>query len=366
MVAAEQEIASSWIIQKNKNIQSLQAPGWASRSDVFFVVLFQSLLLICSGLLFLLRFLSRSDPTPEFLSFQFYYYVNFFLAFASDALQWPYLYAFYESIGFSKEEITYQVAVYFLAAAASAPLIGASANKWRRKHSGFYYGVATTVGCLTAYSQNFWILLFGRICSGISMAVLSTGFEAWMVTEHLLLGFRGEWLYSTFCGLSFGAPVVMLAMSAVANLGVHIAGAGFTAPFYLSIIPAVAITILSILERPTMSADPGGTSVWVTMRSAWTILKQDKILVLSAFLETTCGVPLLVVPLLWAPTIIDDGRSIPLGLFFACMAACAMIGSTLAGILVQGGALHQQLYSLLPYQCIAGLALAIPIGTQVR
>jgi hypothetical protein len=44
--------------------------------------------------------------------------------------------------------------------------------------------VLYAVSCLTKFSGDVRLLVFGRVCSGIATSLLYSVFEAWMIAEH--------------------------------------------------------------------------------------------------------------------------------------------------------------------------------------
>lgn len=46
-------------------------------------------------------------------------------------------------------------------------------------------------------SRNFFSLLLSRIVSGLSMSILASAFESWMIREHMSIGFPSDWIPKT-------------------------------------------------------------------------------------------------------------------------------------------------------------------------
>jgi len=62
-----------------------------------------------------------------------------------------------------------------------------------RKANCVMFGVLYSVACLTKLVNNYWILMLGRLVSGIATSILFSAFEAWMVHQHhAVCDFVGE------------------------------------------------------------------------------------------------------------------------------------------------------------------------------
>lgn len=46
------------------------------------------------------------------------------------------------------------------------------------------YGVIYGFACLTKHFSSFWVLLVGRIASGVATSLLFSAFESWLVHQH--------------------------------------------------------------------------------------------------------------------------------------------------------------------------------------
>jgi hypothetical protein len=62
------------------------------------------------------------------------------------------------------------------------------------------YCVTTSAACLLLISSsNFFVLLLSRVVSGLSMSILASAFESWMIREHMHIGFPSDWITKTVC-----------------------------------------------------------------------------------------------------------------------------------------------------------------------
>lgn len=55
------------------------------------------------------------------------------------------------------------------------------ADKWGRKLMSIAYAVTYILACLTKLCSSFWLLMLGRLFSGVATSLLFAVFESWMV-----------------------------------------------------------------------------------------------------------------------------------------------------------------------------------------
>ena len=80
------------------------------------------------------------------------------------------------------------------------------------------YCIIYAVACVVKNSSDYRMLLFGRICGGISTSLLYSTFETWAVSEHRRLGLPEHLL-----GKLFGDATAMNAgMAIVGGLAAHV------------------------------------------------------------------------------------------------------------------------------------------------
>lgn len=53
-----------------------------------------------------------------------------------------------------------------------------------RKTMSIMFGILYSLSCITKLWNDFYVLLIGRLLSGIATSLLFSVFEAWMVFEH--------------------------------------------------------------------------------------------------------------------------------------------------------------------------------------
>lgn len=123
-------------------------------------------------------------PPPEFRTFQWRYLVVWALAISADWLQGPYVYALYESYGFTSREIAELFVAGFGASMLIGSFIGVITDAWGRKRMSIAYCCLYAASCATKHSSSYSFLMLGRILGGAATSILFSAFECWMVSEH--------------------------------------------------------------------------------------------------------------------------------------------------------------------------------------
>ena len=102
----------------------------------------------------------------------------------ADWLQGSYIYALYEAMGYSLDDIAILFLIGFLSSAISAPFVGMLTDYYGRRSGCLLFCVLYFGSCLTKFSHHFIVLSLGRVLGGISTALSQTAFESWLVSEH--------------------------------------------------------------------------------------------------------------------------------------------------------------------------------------
>jgi MFS family permease len=254
---------------------------------------------------------------------------------AADWLQGPYIYALYEDYGFGKSDIALLFICGFFSSMVFGTFVGAVADKYGRKTMSVLFGVFYSLSCITKLWNDFYILMLGRILSGVATSLLFSVFEAWMVYEHNKRGFSAEGLSQTFSYATFGNGIVAilsgLASSAVAD---HF---GYVAPFMM----ALGLLVLgSIIVFVSWTENYGDTSVDVsgTFSNAINALKSDSKVIILGIVQSLFEASMYTFVFMWTPALQEEeaGKSaepLPFGLIFATYMVAIMIGSSVFKIL---------------------------------
>jgi Sugar-tranasporters, 12 TM len=131
----------------------------------------------------------------EFDAFRRQYMIVYLVIMLADWMQGTHMYTLYLSYNVN---ISALFLTGFLSGAIFAPFLGSAVDKFGRKRSCIAYCVLEIIINTLEHSQNFSILLFGRVLGGVSTNLLFSAFESWMTTEHRKKGFPEEWLSRTY------------------------------------------------------------------------------------------------------------------------------------------------------------------------
>mmetsp|Transcript_45152 Transcript_45152/g.54727 ORF Transcript_45152/g.54727 Transcript_45152/m.54727 type:complete len:191 (-) Transcript_45152:30-602(-) len=112
------------------------------------------------------------------------YLTVYLLATLSDWLQGPYVYALYDSYGYSQHDI----AVLFVAGFGSSMIfgsfIGGMADAGGRRNFVIIFAFIYAASCLTKHVKDFNVLLIGRLLGGIATSLLFSVFDSWLIRAH--------------------------------------------------------------------------------------------------------------------------------------------------------------------------------------
>jgi MFS family permease len=142
---------------------------------------------------------SRLKLHKDFDSFRRQYIVVYLVIMLADWMQGTHMYTLYLSYNVNVSAL---FLTGFLSGALFAPFLGSFVDKFGRKNSCIVYCLLEIIINTLEHSQDFGILLFGRVLGGVSTNLLFSAFESWMATEHRKRGFPEEWMSRTYSEVS--------------------------------------------------------------------------------------------------------------------------------------------------------------------
>ena len=325
---------------------------------------------------------STAAAPPGFASFQKLYLAAYLCMVAGDWMQGPYVYALYDSYGFSQQAIAVLFVAGFGSSMIFGTVVGSFADKLGRKKFALVYVAAYIMSCLTKHFNSFPVLLLGRFLGGISTSLLFSVFDAWMINEHNSRGFDPALLSDTFTKAIFTNSVVAIASGLVANAAASLsplarfssegsltkpfqaaftAGdgsimmGGFCAPFDLAI--AILLVGGSIIfhywgENYGARSDSSGGEAesFSAIKNGIAAVKNDEKILLCGLISSLFEGSMYAFVFMWTPALQgagasgghrllsgDDGddEGLPFGLIFATFMVCCMAGSSVFGIFVK-------------------------------
>jgi len=181
---------------------------------------------------------AKKDLHDKYNAFRGEYLLVYNVIMLADWMQGTHMYTLYLSYNVN---ISALFLTGFLSGAIFAPFLGSLVDKFGRKRSCIAYCVLEIIINTMEHSQDFTILLIGRILGGISTNLLFSAFESWMTTEHRKKGFPEEWLPRTFSEASIGNGVMAIVAGILAQVLEDYLG--HIGPFQ----GAIALTVLALV-----------------------------------------------------------------------------------------------------------------------
>ncbi|XP_022741427.1 molybdate-anion transporter-like isoform X2 [Durio zibethinus] len=172
-------------------------------------------------------------------------------------------------------------------------------------------------------SPSFWL---ANVCLSLATSIFSFSFETWAVVEHDK-GHRQDVLNDTFWLMTFFESASLIGSQVIGNwmVGSNLEN-GIASP-------STAAILLAIVGIICMSRDYDGTPQTVMYKdykvSFYTYILGDRRIWLLACAQTCLHFSIAVFWILWAPTLVADGREVYLGLIYPCVLGARMLGSTL-------------------------------------
>jgi len=306
-----------------------------------------------------------------FVKFQNTYLSVYLLAMFGDWLQGPYVYALYDSYGFSSDDIATLFVAGFGSSMVFGTFIGSLADKMGRKKFATLYCMLYILSCFTKHSPNYWVLMVGRILGGIATSLLFSVFDSWLVAEHNARGFDSDLLGDTFSKATFGNYLVAIVSGLIANYAAEakpltrvsdmIYTGGFCSPFDLAVL---FLTLCGIMIATFWSENFGsaGTSVGLSsdaLTKAFGVIKSDRKVLLIGLVSSLFEGSMYTFVFLWTPILSAvDSDHLPFGVIFAVFMVSCMGGSQAFGILVKNYSVSNIARVMLVF---ASLSIFIPV-----
>ncbi|GAB2279608.1 hypothetical protein Dimus_014251 [Dionaea muscipula] len=165
------------------------------------------------------------------------------------------------------------------------------------------------------------------ICLSLASTIFSFGFETWMVLEHDKLGYRQDALNDTFWLMVFSESAALIGSQMLANWLAAIDAEKTIVSLSTVALCLGMINMISIARGWTESPERGGAKDYRISFSAYAV--GDRRIWLLSCAQACLHFSIGVFWILWAPTIVADGREVHLGLMYPCLMGARMLGSSL-------------------------------------
>ncbi|XP_022751221.1 molybdate-anion transporter-like isoform X2 [Durio zibethinus] len=267
---------------------------------------------------------SDNPTTSSSLRFQRYFLLLYSLASVLEGL-WS-VYGEFELVyyGISKEDTVTLMLIGFGAALFVCFLGVVSDLMGQKKICLLFYTLHIIVGIwkrITS-SPSFWV---ANVCLSLATSIFSFSFETWVVVEHDK-GHRQDILNETFWLMTFFESASLIGSQVIGN---WLVGSNLEKGIAS---PSTAVISLAIVGIIYMSRDYDGTPQSVTFKdykvSFCTYILGDRRIWLLACAQACLHFSIVVFWILWAPTLVADGREVYLGLIYPCLLGARMLGST--------------------------------------
>ena len=331
----------------------------------------------------------KNAHTQEQLQFQKDYLLVFVCAFFADWLNGPYVYALYQSYGYSPDQIAILFLIGFGISGVSGPFVGALADLFGRRRLCVMFFVIYILSGLCKPINSYIVLILGRVLGGLGTSLLYTVFESWMVAEHNRRGYPKSLLDDTFAKSTLYNGLSAVAAGLIAQGGASYLG--FVGPFVIALVPLGFGMLMTLRTWRDDSSDRtmvGGNaenangspskseqkSISVGSTSAGSVLSlvSEAMTAMNADLRIWClGMAqslfegaMYTFVFLWSPALCvglteEEINNVPYGLIFASFMIMVMAGSTVFSILLQKHKLE-----MLPF-LVHTVSAACCIGTVV-
>ncbi|KAL8266211.1 hypothetical protein R6Q59_003555 [Mikania micrantha] len=171
-------------------------------------------------------------------------------------------------------------------------------------------------------NPSFW---FASVCLSIASSIFLFGFETWMVAEHDKLGHRLDSLNEMFWLMTFLESASLVGSQVLANwlVGNDIEKNMFSPSTATALL--ALITIISIAREWRESSPATFKDYRISLN---THIFFDKRILLLGWAQSCVQFSVAAFWILWAPTIVADGREVNLGRIYPCLLGAKMLGST--------------------------------------
>ncbi|MCD7463622.1 hypothetical protein HAX54_050959 [Datura stramonium] len=170
---------------------------------------------------------------------------------------------------------------------------------------------------------SFWL---ASICLSLASTIFFFNFETWMVVEQDKLGQRQDLVNDMFWLMTFAESASFIGSQVLGNW--LIGGNGKRSLFS----PSGAVLVMAVIALIHVSQgwkeDAKSTISKDYQTKFHTYIFNDKRIWLLSWAQASVHFSIAVFWILWAPTIVADGREVLLGLIYPCFLGAKMLGST--------------------------------------
>ncbi|CAK9186284.1 unnamed protein product [Ilex paraguariensis] len=228
--------------------------------------------------------------------------------------------------GVSKEQIVLSLCVGYAVSLFIGPFLGIVSDlRGHKKVCLLFYILHLLVGIWKRIIAHPSVWL-ASVCLSLATSISLFNFETWMVVEHDKLGLRQDTLNDMFWLMTFAEATSFIGSQVLAN---WLVGSDAEKLMVFPSTAAMLLALFSIIYVTQRWKEYPRTATFKDYRTSFcTYIFGDKRIWLLAWAQACVQFSIMVFWILWAPTIVADGREIVLGLIYPCLLGARMLGST--------------------------------------
>lgn len=315
----------------------------------------------------------RGDGMEEvFTHLRRQYLIGYFFAVFADWLQAGFSYVVYTAYGYDVHDVKRFFLVGHLSSFVFGTLVGSLPDSVGRKRMVCFYFAIYMITCTAIHCNNVFVLLLGRITSGIAASLLHSAFETWLISAYRKGGVSMSFLKPTFQMATFGSLFIAIIAGNVSQRlfqyseiiflsGTDFAFFGPLAPFELSFISLAAGLIYVIRVWDDVSDVPSEDSnnqeeerylemssftrsrtdrygetdmtilgpVLTDLRRGVEVILRQPTTLLVGIISASFEASLFIFVSVWSAIVLGIDADAPIGHLFSTFMVACMIGSVL-------------------------------------
>lgn len=313
-------------------------------------------------------------------AFVWRYLLCYLVSTAADWMQGAYVYALYESFGFTKDENAILFVAGFGASAIFGIFAGLIADRMGRRTACILYCALYMASCMTKHFKVYEVLMLGRILGGCATSLLFSAFDSWLVAEHEKRNFDSTKLNRAFSHAVYFNSVVAVACGLLGQFGsswypqtqispvLKLYAGEYLIPFDIAFcFCALAAVLLWTTWTENFGIDTGGASATSSVLSALNLVVSNPSILAIGVVSSLFEASMYIFIFNWTPMLTTKGADKPpYGLIFALFMLSCMLGSKLSDFFCQRMTVHRLAAANLLLATVAIATLLLDWGVHVN
>lgn len=287
------------------------------------------------------------------------YLAVYLFAVFSDWLQGPYVYALYDSYGYSQHDIAVLFVAGFGSSMVFGTFMGGLADSCGRKKFTLFFAMVYALSCITKHFNHFGVLMLGRLLGGIATSLLFSVFDSWLIRSHAEAGISSM-LSNSFATAQYGNSVVAILAGLLANKAASLTKlqpinkasdilykGGYLNPFDMALVSLCCCGVIAYFlwdeNYGTSKGEDDGEDDESHKRTHWydafvnayfTTINSKEILYTGLICSLFEG-SMYIFVFMWTPAIKEKTKDdIPFGIVFATFMVACMAGSSIFSVMI--------------------------------